>query len=68
MIKNALYIENINQIFDDLIENTNLELDLSLMNDTLGIDKIKRISAERITIKRIKQILINELEGVGQHG
>ena len=60
MNQKALYQEHIIRIFDDLIENTNIDLDSHMLANGLNSD-IKRISIERATIRRIKLILLNEL-------
>lgn len=55
--KDYLEMSQINEILSGLIGNTDHEMDMAIVEDILGEDKIRRIACERITIKRIRNIL-----------
>lgn len=60
--KNYFYLTEIDAILDSELEKVNLRFDEALESSTLNEEKIKMASAERITIKRIKTLLKNEME------
>jgi hypothetical protein len=60
--KNYFYLTEIDALLDSELEKVNLRFDEALESSTLNEDKIKMASAERITIKRIKILLKNEME------
>lgn len=55
-------LDVLNKILDDLIENTIIEMDACVLADELSDHKIRRITAERSTIKRIRAILNMQME------
>lgn len=60
--KDYIFISDINNILDGLIEHTNTEMDQSIIEDNLNNDSIRRIATERSAIKRIKNILNNYIK------
>lgn len=60
-MKDYLEIGEINQILDELLSNINVEMDLAVVEDLLDDVKIRRLVTERITVKRIKNILTQAL-------
>lgn len=56
-----LDIEDINETLNKLVENINIEMDSSVLEGKLDDQTIRRMATERITIKRIKNILGNLL-------
>ena len=60
--KDYLDLEEINVTLDKLIENTNTEMDLSVLEGKLDVEKIRKIATERVTIKRIRNILNSIVE------
>ena len=50
-------LDEINDVLDTLVGNTNVEMDVAVLEEDLSNDKIRKIATERITIKRIKSIL-----------
>lgn len=60
--KNYFYLTEIDAILDSELEKVNLRFDEALESSTLNEEKIKMASAARITIKRIKTLLKNEME------
>lgn len=59
---NAFYYHDIERILTIELENVNNRFDELLESNNLNETKIKQASAERITIKRIMNLLKNEME------
>jgi hypothetical protein len=62
MKKGIISIEEINDTLDKLKEQTDMEMDQSVLSDQLSDSKIRRIATERITIKRIRNIFNQLME------
>ena len=58
--KTYLELTEINEILDNLKSNVDNEFDVAVLEDKLDDRKIVRLSAERVTIRRIRN-LINQI-------
>ena len=62
--RDYLLIKEIYEILDKLKDNTDNEMDGAILDDSLNAVRIQRIAAERITIRRIKNIFTSALEEI----
>ena len=57
MARNYIELAEIDGILDEMKSSRDAELDIAMAEDELSDEKLRRIIAERATIKRIKDVL-----------
>ena len=58
----SFYFTDIEELLDAELERASKRFDIAMESDILSENTIKRASAERITINRIKSLLKSEME------
>ncbi len=66
--KDYILIGDINSTLDKLVSYTDIEMDNAVIEDKLDDVKVRRIAAERVTIKRVRNIFNEMLKDINKEG